>query len=151
MTRGDKAKEFFLQGYNCSQAVALAYADMLAIDFDTLAKMMSGFGGGIGRRRDVCGSVSAMVFVMSTLYGYSQPKDSDGKKQTYSDVQQLTKEFEKINGSIICKELLGLKINGVDSPVPEPRTQQYYKKRPCHELVKCSADLLEDYIKNKSK
>lgn len=149
MTRGDKAKELFLKGYNCSQSVVLAFADILGIPESQLAKMVSGFGGGIGRRRDVCGAISGMVFVISMLYGYSEPKDFEGKKYLYSEIQTLTKEFEKINGSIICRELLGLSIRGADSPVPELRSDQYYKKRPCHELVKCSADILENYISNK--
>ncbi|MFR5875609.1 MAG: C-GCAxxG-C-C family protein [Eubacterium sp.] len=149
MTRGDKAKKLFLDGYNCSQSVVLAFADMLDIEEPMLAKMVSGFGGGIGRRREVCGSVSGMVFVFSLLYGYDNPKDFEGKKYLYGEIQNLTKEFERINGSIICKELLGLNITGPDSPVPSLRDKQYYGKRPCQELVKCSADILENFIMNK--
>lgn len=149
MTRGDKAKELFLEGYNCAQAVVLAFEDVLDINRNQLARAVSGFGGGIGRRREVCGSISGMVFVISMLYGYSKPKDFEGKMHLYSEIQELTDKFEKINGSIICRELLNLNINGADSPVPELRSERYYKKRPCCELVKCSADILEGYIKSK--
>lgn len=149
MTRGDKAKQLFLSGYNCSQAVVLAFADMLDTEESALAKIVSGFGGGMGRRREVCGSISGMVFVLSSLYGYNEPDDFEGKKYLYTEIQKLTKEFERINGSIICRELLGISSKGPDSPVPEIRGEHYYKKRPCCELVKCSADILEEYIKNK--
>jgi hypothetical protein len=90
-----------------------------------------------------------MVFVYSSLYGYDDPKDFDNKKNLYADIQQLTNEFEQINGSIICRELLGLEIKGSDSPTPEQRTPQYYKKRPCHELVQCSAEILQKFIESK--
>lgn len=148
--RGDKAKELFLQGYNCAQAVALAYDDMLDIPFEQIARMISGFGGGIGRMREVCGSVSGAVFVISSLYGYTDPKDFDTKKELYSDIQEFCREFQKENGSIVCRELLGLESNASDSPVPEQRTDSYYKKRPCAELVKSSADILEKFINKKN-
>ncbi len=148
--KGEKAKELFLQGYNCAQAVALAYEDMLDIPSEQIAKLVSGFGGGIARMREVCGSVSGAVFVISSLYGYNDPKDFDGKKQLYCDIQYFCKEFQKANGSIVCRELLGLDSKGADTPSPEPRTDSYYKKRPCAELIKSSADILEKFINQKN-
>lgn len=146
MTRGDKAKEFFLQGYNCAQAVALAYSDYLGMDNDTIAKVISGFGGGMGRMREVCGAVSGAVLVMSMLYGYSDPKANETKMELYSKIQEVGADFKNENGSIVCRELLELQKKGFDSPTPEARTGEYYKKRPCPELVKSSADLLEKFI-----
>ena len=97
--RGDKAKELFLQGYNCAQAVALAYDDMLDIPFEQIARMISGFGGGIGRMREVCGSVSGAVFVISSLYGYTDPKDFDTKKELfrYSGILQGISKRKRFN------------------------------------------------------
>lgn len=148
MTRGDKAKEYFLEGYNCAQAVALAYSDYLEMDKDAIARLISGFGGGMGRMREVCGAVSGAVFVMSMLYGYSNPKDNDTKMDLYSKIQKVGADFKNENGSIVCRELLELQKKGFDSPTPEARTGEYYKKRPCPELVKSSADLLEQFIGN---
>lgn len=150
MMRGEKAKELFMQGYNCAQAVALAYEDMLDLSPEQIANMMSGFGGGIGRMREVCGSVSGAVFVISSLYGYNEPKDFEGKKQLYSDIQDFCKAFQKANGSIVCRELLGLETKSADDPSPEQRTDNYYKKRPCSELIKSSADILEEFISKKN-
>jgi C_GCAxxG_C_C family probable redox protein len=149
MSRGDKAKELFCQGYNCSQSVAMAFADLLDMDEKTVAKLVCGFGGGMGRMREVCGCMSAIVFVMSSLYGYDDNNDSQGKKQIYTQIQSLGEQFKQDNGSIICKELLGLNNNGFDNPSPAPRTHSYYKKRPCPELAKYSADILEKYIENR--
>lgn len=143
--RGDKAYELFMSGYNCSQAVAGAFSDVLGIDFETVVKLGSGFGGGMGRMREVCGTFSGIVMVVSMLYGYSDPKDNSTKTGLYGRIQEIAEQFRRDNGSIICKELLGLsKPEG--SPVPEQRTSEYYKKRPCPELCRYAADILEKYI-----
>lgn len=146
MTKGDKAKKLFLQGYNCSQAVFGAFAEDLGIEFNLAVKIASGFGGGMGRLREVCGTVTGMFMVLSMKYGYDDPKASQEKKDLYNDVQKLAEEFTKENGSINCRDLLGLNIKGADNPVPEARTEKYYKKRPCSELCKYAADLTEKFI-----
>lgn len=146
MSKGDVAKNYFEQGYNCSQAVALAFADEIGMKNDTVARLTGGFGGGMGRMREVCGTVSGTAFVMSVLYGYSDPKDNTTKTKLYEQIQQVAGEFKDENGSVVCRELLGLAKNGFDSPQPEKRTEKYYKKRPCSELVKMSADILERFI-----
>lgn len=146
MTRGDKAKELFLEGYNCSQSVAGAFADEMGMDFKTVVKMVSSFGGGMGRLREVCGTVSGMFFVVGILYGYDEPKDFEGKKELYARIQKLAGLFREKTGSIVCRELLGLE--GKDSsPVPSQRTKEYYEKRPCPDMAKLAGDILEEYIK----
>ncbi len=142
---GDKAYELFMSGYNCSQAVAGAFADVLGMDFETAVKLGSGFGGGMGRMREVCGTFSGIVMVMSMLYGYSDPKDNSTKTELYGRIQEIAEQFRRDNGSIICKDLLGLsKPEGTS--VPDQRTSEYYKKRPCPELCRYAADILEQYI-----
>lgn len=151
MTKGEIAKAYFLEGYNCAQAVALSFSDEIGMDKDTIAMLTSGYGGGMGRMREVCGSVSGAVFVLSALRGYSNPKDTDGKKELYADIQVIGSRFKDKNGSVVCKELLGLSNKVFDNPAPSERTEQYYKKRPCAELVKSSADILEQYLKENNK
>lgn len=146
MSKGDIAKGYFEQGYNCSQSVALAFADEVGMDGKLIARLTGGFGGGMGRMREVCGTVSGTAFVLSALYGYSDPTDADAKAQLYADVQKVAGEFKDENGSVICRDLLGLTQDGFDNPQPEKRTDTYYKKRPCGDLVKMSADLLEKFI-----
>ena len=146
-TRALRAQELFRQGYNCSQAVAMAFADLIDMDEKAVARLTSGFGGGVGRMREVCGSVLGMAFVMSALYGYDSTDDMAAKTRIYSEIQLLANKFKEENGSIVCRELLGLSISGADSPVPEKRTEGYYKKRPCAELVYMSAQILDEKIK----
>lgn len=143
---GRKAEENFKKGYNCSQAVFLAFEDLHGIDSVTAAKLSSSFGGGMGRLREVCGAVSGMFLVAGALYGYESPEDFQGKKEHYERIQQLAKAYEAENGSIICRELLGL-TQKREEPVPEKRTQEYYKKRPCGELVRIAAAIMEQYIR----
>jgi C_GCAxxG_C_C family probable redox protein len=142
MMRTEIAEKLFKDGYNCSQAVVGAFGDMLPMDFDTLMKLSSSFGGGMGRLREVCGAVSGMFIVLGLLKGYSAPDDNEGKKAHYENIQKLAKEFEAENRSIVCRELLGLSVKK-EEPVPEKRTEEYYKKRPCVEMVKSAVEILE--------
>ncbi len=140
MSKGEQAKQLFMSGLNCSQSVAIAFCDEMNMDSETVKKLVIGFGGGMGRLREVCGAVSGMVFVLSALYG------DKGRTEVYSMVQTVAKEYEKANGSIVCRELLGMAPKQIDSPVPEERTKEYYKKRPCAELCRIAADILENFI-----
>lgn len=139
------AENLFLQGYNCSQSVLAAFSDEIGLDRETALKLSSSFGGGMGRMREVCGAVSAMFMIAGLKYGYNDPKDRNAKTEHYKLIQQLAAEFQKENGSIICRELLDLP-KGPDCPAPEARTQNYYKKRPCVEIVKSAAKIMKHYM-----
>lgn len=145
MTRKEKAMQSFLDGYNCAQCMMLAFEDMLTIDLDTALKIASPFGGGMGRLREVCGSVSGMFMVLGFIKGYSEPGDYEGKKELYEHVQELARRYEEANGSIICRELLGLDVKKEDA-TPSQRTDEYYKKRPCAAKIGSAAEILEEYI-----
>lgn len=146
MTRREHAMQLFEEGYNCAQSVFLAFEDLHGIDRETAARLSSSFGGGMGRLREVCGAVSGMFMTAGVLYGYDDPKASTEKSEHYGRIQELAKAFEEKNGSIVCRELLGLEVKR-ETPVPEARTAEYYKKRPCKELVGDAAEILEAYIK----
>ena len=150
MTRKEKAMNYIKEGFNCSQSVVLAYSDMLDADESFLLKLSSSFGGGLGRLREVCGAVSGMAIVTGILYGYDDSSSKEDKAEHYKRIQELAHEFEKRNGSIVCRELLGLNVKH-DEPTPEARTAEYYKKRPCVELVGDAAEILEEYIINNPK
>ncbi|MBE6889700.1 MAG: C_GCAxxG_C_C family protein [Ruminococcaceae bacterium] len=143
--KGERAYELFKEGYNCSQAVFGAFAEELGVDFDTAVKLASGFGGGIGRMREVCGTFTGLTMAASMIYGYNDPKDTETKTELYEKIRALADKFREDNGSIICRELLGLQ-QAEKSAVPEARTSEYYKKRPCAELCRYAAELLEQFI-----
>lgn len=146
MTRKEKAMQKFLDGYNCSQCMILAFEDIIDTDINQALKIASPFGGGMGRLREVCGSVSGMFMVLGYILGYNEPDDYEGKKQLYAHIQELARRYEDANGSIICRELLGLTEKRTDS-IPEKRTEEYYKKRPCAEKIGSAAEILETYLK----
>ncbi len=143
MDHGMKAAELFLGGYNCAQAVAVAFCDVTEMDEKTTARMVSAFGGGMGRLREVCGAVSGMFFVLSLLYGYDTPGDDVSKKRLYSDVQALAASFRESCGSIVCREILS---NPPSDPNPTPRTAEFYKTRPCARMVMTAAQLMDAFI-----
>ena len=138
-----EAAELFLQGYNCAQAVAIAFSDVTGLDKALSAKLASSFGGGMGRLREVCGAVSGMLMVAGYLYGYDTPEEGEIKKDHYALVQQLAGQFREQAGSIICREILN---NPPSDPNPSPRTEAYYKTRPCTRMVMLAAQILDAYI-----
>lgn len=145
MTKREKAMSLFKEGYNCSQAVFGAFAEELGLDLETALKISSSFGGGMGRMREVCGAVSGMFMTAGLKYGYSSPKDVKAKTAHYKLIQELAEKFKDKNKYIVCRQLLGLE--GQDKNyVPSERTDEYYKKRPCAELIGDAAEILEQYF-----
>ncbi len=149
MTKGDIAKKYFEDGYNCAQAVLLAFCEDFGLEKETAIMMSAPFGGGMGRLREVCGTFSGINMVLGLYEGKYDVKDNQKKSQLYKDVQALAEKFKEDNGSIICRDLLGLRIKGKDNPTPEVRSDSYYKARPCSELCKYAGDLLEEFLKDK--
>lgn len=143
MDHGMKAAELFLNGYNCAQAVAVAFCDVTGLEPDFTAKMASSFGGGMGRMREVCGAVSGMLMVAGLLYGYEIPGDDTSKMEHYTRVQYLAGQFREQVGSIVCREILK---NPPSDPNPTPRTEEFYKKRPCARMVILAGQILDQYI-----
>lgn len=137
------AADLFLEGFNCAQAVAVAFCDVTGMDKKDAAMLAAPFGGGMGRMREVCGAVSGMYMVLGKLYGYDNSDDNGKKMQVYKDVQDLAAKFKAENGSIICREILK---NPPSDPTPSPRTAEYYAKRPCAKLVMTAARLMDEFI-----
>ena len=144
-----RARNFFVSGYNCAQAVALAYEDIVELDAQTIAKFTASFGGGLSRLREVCGAVSGMAFVAGALIPANDPLNLTAKHENYALMQHFAEEFRKENGSIICRELLGL-TQPKDDPKPSERTTEYYHKRPCVEYVATAARIIGEYLLSNS-
>lgn len=147
--KGEQAQALFEEGYNCAQSVAAAFAEEMGLSREEVLRLSSPFGGGMGRLREVCGAVSGMLLAAGMLYGYDTPADWQVKRDTYAMVQELAARFREKNGSIICRELLGLP-EAEGSPDPTPRTETFYKERPCAALVRCAAELFEEWEREKA-
>lgn len=144
-SRVEDAVKLFKSGYNCSQAVFVTYADLFGMDRDTAMKLASPFGAGFGKLREVCGTVSGMTLVAGLATGTTDSADREGKIANYHMVQEMAEKFKKVNGSIVCHELLHLR-KGEDLPEPAVRTEEYYKKRPCAALVGDAAKIVEEVV-----
>lgn len=144
--RQERARTFFLQGYNCCQSVAMCYADVLGMEEKDVARLGSGFGGGFGRMREVCGCVSGMTLVAGAAKPAGNPDDKSARTENYALVQKLAGKFREAQGSVICWELLKLRAKGAESPAPSDRTPKYYSTRPCADLVACAAGILADEL-----
>ena len=147
-SRTEQAVALFKEGYNCSQSVFAAYADLFGMDKATALRVSASFGGGIGRMREVCGAANGMFMVAGMLTGATEGKDQTAKKNNYEVVQRLAAEFKKENnGTYICRELLGLDKEGKKvipgDTTPDARTEEYYKKRPCLRTIEGAAAIAE--------
>lgn len=147
--RVEKAKALFKQGFNCSQSVVAACADLYDMDETTAMRVAASFGGGIGRMRQTCGAACGMFLLAGLENGSTIPGDAEGKKNNYALVQDLAAQFKQENGSLICAELLGIAPKPQE-PTPAPRTKEYYKKRPCVEMVGNAVRIYLETLNNKS-
>lgn len=157
----EKAENLFHSGYTCSQAVIGTFCDELGVDFDATLRLAQPFGGGMGRLREVCGTVSGMLMAAGIAQGSSDPQDKAAKTAMYETVQELAAAFRTQNGSIVCRELLGLVPMGqsedaltsgkavqhvIQQPESEARTDEYYKKRPCERLAGDAAEIFQKWL-----
>ena len=165
-----RARTYFREGYNCCQSVFLAFADRYGFDRELACRLSASFGGGIGRLREVCGTVSAMALICGLECGATEGSDREGKAANYEQMQQLAAQFKEQSGSLICRELLGLGAQTMDRQVdwqngqendrqnretiiggmgnfhPQERTEQYYEVRPCERLVGLAAEIIQKWL-----
>lgn len=134
-SRIKQAEELFKEGYTCSQAVFVTYADLFGVDRQQALKLASPFGGGLGGLRQICGTISGMTLAVGMYNGMTTP-DKQAKRANYDTVKLLTGAFEKEHGSIRCGQLLGL----------EPGLPEGFDKKPCVEYVRTCARLIEEHL-----
>ena len=144
MRHADRAAELFMQGYSCAQSVFGAFTDVTGLDFDFAMRISAPFGAGMGRMREVCGACSAMFMIAGVIAGYSEA-DASAKAEHYALIQRLAERFKEKNGTIICRELLQ-GISADTRPVPDARTAEYYRVRPCIRFVTDAADIIDNWL-----
>lgn len=147
MTGKEKARDYFLQGFNCSQSVFCAFADRFGIDEETAKKVAAGLGGGVGRMREVCGAVSASAMVLGSICAATEGSDEDSKKKNYELVREFSERFTEMHSSVVCRDLLKMDVKMENTAKPDDRTAEYYRKRPCLKVVEDAAEILEEMLK----
>ncbi len=138
--RIENARDLFLRGYNCAQAVAAAFTDLTQLDESTVLKMASSFGGGVGHMKEICGVVSGMALIAGLLYGDIDPGVKTTKDAHYERVQTFALKFKDEFGSLICRDLL-------DRADKNPNTEEPYASRPCLVYVENATEILDSWIK----
>lgn len=147
LTEKDKAVALFMEGYNCSQSVFMAFAHRFGISEETAKKISAGLGGGVGRQREVCGAVSGAVMVIGSLACGADGNDSEGKKRNYELVREFCDSFrERHGGTIVCREMLKIAAEKKETAKPDERTAEYYASRPCAKAVYDAAEILCEMI-----
>ena len=146
--RVERACGYFKEGYNCAQAVVMAYNDVMGMTIEEIARLTAPFGGGMGRMREVCGTVCGMTMLAGAIQPSSDPKKLEERKDNYALVQHFAEQFRRENGDIVCRRLLGLEpaVERNETAMPSERTPEYYKKRPCSEYVGCAARIVGEYL-----
>lgn len=139
-----------MQGFNCSQAVVAAFADIYGYTEEQALKMSAGFGAGIGRMRMSCGAFNALTLLAGLDCGSTTPGDREGKSYNYKVVQELAAHFKEEHGTLICAELLKLKKGAPLSYEASERTAEYYKQRPCVNQIISAARIYCDYLEAKA-
>lgn len=145
MNRAEKATENFKNGCNCAQAVLAAYADLMGLDEKDALRLGAGLGGGVGRMREVCGAFNAAAIVIGAVSG-GEDLSTAARREIYEKVRKAADEFKKTNRSIICRELLGIENGARESAKPDERTAEYYRKRPCADIVADAARAVETIL-----
>lgn len=149
--RVKRAVDLFKEGFNCSQSVCAAFAEQYGYTQEQALRMSASFGGGIGRMRMTCGAACGMFLLAGLHTGCTDGANRSGKEANYKLVQQLADEFVRRNGSLICAELLGLPSHRNTDTQPEKRTAEYYKKRPCVQMVEEAARIWAEYLESEKK
>ena len=140
----ERAETLFMSGYNCAQSLYAAFAPLVGVGEKEALRLASPFGGGFGRMRQVCGAFSGLTLVVGHIFGY-EDLSAPEKDALYPRVQELGKRFEVRCGSLVCKEILKNKVDV--GGLASPRTEEYYKSRPCARVVRVAAEILEQYLK----
>ena len=140
----EMAVNTFEEGFSCSQAVLSAFCEPLGLERETALKIAQAFGGGIAQFGDICGAVSGAFMVIGLKYGRTRPDDDEAREKTYSLVKEFQKRFTAIYDSVICRDLLGYRLN-----IPEEREQALEKglfENFCPKLVKSAAEILTEML-----
>lgn len=152
--RVKRAIDYFMNGYNCAQAVVCAMADKYDIAEETALRFAAGFGGGMARMRLTCGAATGMFMLAGYEKGQVLPNDNPQKMECYRLVQSLAEDFKQAHESMTCAELLAKRADGLlppdkYEPKPDDRTAEYYAQRPCLRMIASAVRIYCDKMDNK--
>lgn len=135
---GMAAGNNFKSGFNCCEAIVETFRKEAGVNIDDNAfRLCSGFGGGIGHARDLCGALAGCTMVISTLAGRNHPSDKP-LGEIYPLTLEFQQRFKEAFGSTSCGGLMPYEFN----------TRDHLKN--CLKLVNKVAQLLAVYLEEKA-
>ena len=143
MTKAEKASELFANNFNCSQAALTAFAPDFGLDEKLALMLGTQFGGG-ARNGEMCGAVSGALMVLGLKYGHFESENNEQKSRAYAIATEFTKRFRELNGSIVCRDLLGY-----DLTKPEDSAcirEKSLFRTICPEMIRSAVEVLEGVI-----
>ena len=136
MEKAEQAVELFNQGYCCSQAVLAVFSEDLGLSKENALKIASGFGGGM-KMAQLCGAVTGAIMALGL-------KNGPDKNKMTEYVLEFVKKFEGINGSVICRELMGCDICTPDGMQAAKEKDLF--NALCPKLVQDASEILEEML-----
>ncbi len=137
----EEAVNLFQKGFNCAQSVLGAFGPEAGLDQEACLRVGGSFGAGMARKAETCGAVTGALMVMGLRHAMVREGDSQAKKKNYDEASKFMDEFKKLNGSLICRELLGC-----DLSTPEGSKMAADRKLTttlCPKLVRSAVEILE--------
>lgn len=144
MNEVDQALSLFQEGYSCSQAILISYAQQFNLKPEIAARLAAPFGGGVARRGETCGAVSGGIMVVGLKMGHSTAEDKDSKERTYRMVEEFISQFQERNGTIRCNELLDWDISTPEG-LQSAREAQLFTSR-CPKFVSDAAEIVTQLL-----
>jgi C_GCAxxG_C_C family probable redox protein len=145
MGKADEAMITFEEGFNCSQAVLAAFSGDFGLDPIMAYRVAAGFGGGMGHMGETCGAVTGAFMVIGLKYGMTVLDGSQSHRDAFAKVREFAEKFRAQNGSIVCRDLLGLDVN--DRHALREASKKGIPQRICPKLVWDAASIVEGLIK----
>ncbi len=133
------AVKYFEQEFNCAQALLMMFGPSLGLDKKTAARLGAPFGGGMLRSGETCGAVCGALMVLGLKFGNSDNHDKKSKEAAYRQAEEFIEKFKEINGSILCRDLLGCDL-GKPRGLEFARENKLFQKI-CPKIVGDAADI----------
>ncbi len=146
MTAGGKAAKeeavgYFLNSYNCAQSVLLTMARRHKVKSNLIPKIATGLGGGVGLCGSICGALTGGILAIGMEYGSNEPSQKERAK-CYELAGQLYKRFERLQGTVLCRDLIGYDLSKTEE-LDRARTAKAFEKK-CPEFVRTVVQILLD-------
>lgn len=141
MNRTEEAVNLFQKGFNCAQSIFCAFGTEIGLGKEECLKVAGSFGGGMARRAETCGAVTGGLMVLGLRHAMVREGDTEAKSRNYGEAEKFMKEFERANGSIVCRELLGCDISTAEGS--QKAADQKLFTTLCPRYVQSAAELLE--------